>query len=191
MTDRRAVHVVDRCATRIWRRMSSCTGSMETDRQLTLTSSSALEIATPQALARVRLSTDVPHYSRIPRQQRLSWLSDEILRLNLIKHQKVAMEGFSMAQIIDMDATTLDTYIMEDAVISDFTLAEIDEAFKLGLVNRYGEYYGINAVSLYRFLEGYLRSPKKQQAIRIVRAVRETERRRQAAPAPSAARRNE
>lgn len=129
-----------------------------------------LDISTAEGLAVVRMDKRIPHYRDIPRDRRVGWLIERIAQANMLRHQKAD------AQVLEMDAIALDGYISEDIYISDFTLNEIDEAFRMGLINKYGDYYGVNAISLFGFLEGYFRSEKKQRAIRIVQAQRKKER---------------
>lgn len=128
------------------------------------------DISTAESLAVVRMDKRVPHYRDISRDERIGWLIGRIAQANMLRHQKAD------AQVLEMDAVALDGYIIEDIYISDFTLNEIDEAFRMGLINKYGDYYGVNAISLFGFLEGYFRSDKKQRAIRIVQAQRKKER---------------
>lgn len=131
------------------------------------------DISTSEKLAIVRMDASVPHYKNIPRGRRIEWLIERIAQLNLILHHK------GDGQVFGMDAMALDGYISEDIYIRDFTLQEIDEAFKMGLIGKYGEFYGINAVSLFQFLTGYFRSEKKQRAIKLVQAAQKKAQREQ------------
>lgn len=133
------------------------------------------DISTAESLAILRLDKSVPHYRNIPKDKRVSWLIERIAQANLLRHQKV--DG--LAQVLEMDALALDAYIMENIYYSDFTLNEIEEAIRMGLVGKYGEYYGINAISLYGFIEGFFKSEKKQKAIKLVQAQRKREQREQ------------
>lgn len=90
-------------------------------------------------------------------------MSGEIITLNMIRHQKVE------SQQVEFDAYALDGFIMDDHYASDYTLPEIKDAFKRGMMGDYGDYYGLTAESLFGFLRGYLVSPKKREATEIVR----------------------
>lgn len=138
---------------------------------LTLTSS-RVDITTPEGLVAHRLDKSIPHYKDVSRERRLAWLRATILSLNAIRHQRIELDGYTPAELIGLDADTLDSYIMDSIYFSDFTFYEVQEAFRMGIVGTYGEYYGINAVSLYGFLEGYWKSPKKQKAVVQIRQAR-------------------
>lgn len=139
---------------------------------LTTLTSSRLDISTPENLAKVRMTKDVPHYRAVGRSYRLKWLADAIVKMNMLRH--VNPDDTSL-QTVQMDAAALDDFIINDIYLSDLTFEEISEAFRLGLVGTYGEYYGITSISLFGFLKGYFRSPKKQRAIRIVQEAQRRE----------------
>lgn len=136
---------------------------MEQTKAIQLTSNSLTAIPDADALAALRLDKSVPHYKAIPVGDRLVWLKERILTLGMIKHQ--VAESWQ----VEFDAKVLDEFIMDDYFASDYTLAEIWDAFKRGLMGDYGEYYGLTAESLYGFIRGYFMSDKKRKATEIVK----------------------
>lgn len=116
-----------------------------------------------ESLAAVRMDSSVPHYRDLAKGERITWLKGQILSLNMIRHQMV--EDWQ----VEFDATALDEFIMDDHFASDYTLPEIKDAFKRGLMGDYGDYYGLTAESLYGFIKGYFMSEKKRKATEIVR----------------------
>lgn len=134
------------------------------DNNLTITKS---EIKTPESLTRVRMDKDIPHYGKMPENVRKMAISAMIAKLYLIRHQIPQVNGMSAGQVADMDATMLDEMIMEDSTMSDFTMQEIEEAFRDGIFGKYGEFYGINATTLYGFLRAYMRTPKKRRSVEL------------------------
>lgn len=137
------------------------------------------DISTPEKLAVMRMKSSVPHYRDIPRVRRCTMLADLIMQAYVLKHQSPEIGGMSLGQVVEMDASALDSFIMEDMYISDYTFAEIEEAFRLGLTNRLGEYYGLNSVSFFGFLQNYLNTEKKRKAIKIVQETRKKQKRLQ------------
>lgn len=131
------------------------------------------DISTSEKLAMVRMDSNVPHYRNVPRNRRIEWLIEKIAQLNLMLHHK------GDGQVFEMDAIALDSYISDDIYINDLTMQEIDEAFKMGLIGKYGEFYGINAVTLFQFLLGYFKSEKKQKAIKLVQEAQKRAKREQ------------
>lgn len=140
---------------------------MEQTKAIQLTSSSLTAIPDAKSLAALRLDKSVPHYKAIPVGDRITWLKERILTLGMIKHQ--VAESWQ----VEFDAKVLDEFIMDDYFASDYTLAEIWDAFKRGLMGDYGEYYGLTAESLYGFIRGYFMSEKKRAATKLVREALE------------------
>jgi len=137
---------------------------MERNKNLTLTNNSALPaIPDAQALAKIRLDKNIPRYKDIARDMRIPWLIQQIFTLYMIKHLTPDDEQ------IAFDASALDEFIMDDYFASDYTLPEIKDSFKRGMMGDYGEYFGITSESLYAFIRGYFMSEKKREATKIVR----------------------
>lgn len=136
---------------------------MTQTKAIALTSNSMPDIPDAKSLAAVRLNKAVPHYKDLAQSKRITWLKEQILTLNMIRHQEV--EDFQL----EFDAKVLDEFIMDDQFVRDYCFPEIKDAFKRGLMGDYGDYYGITAESLYGFLRGYLMSEKKRKATKMVR----------------------
>ena len=136
---------------------------MTQTKAIALTNSSMPAIPDAESLAAVRMDSSVPHYQDLAKGERITWLKGQILSLNMIRHQMV--EDWQ----VEFDATALDEFIMDDHFASDYTLPEIKDAFKRGLMGDYGEYFGLTAESLYGFIRGYFMSAKKRKATEIVR----------------------
>lgn len=144
--------------------------SMDMDKQLTPWTSSSLvvKVDTAETLAQIRLDpVKYPHYKDIAQGARIKW---------------VAGHAFSFAEILrlrdfDVDAsvllaTALDEMIMEDTYMADLTLPEIRDALKDGVFGNYGEFHGLTAPNVYRFLREFLESEKKQKSAEIVRKTK-------------------
>lgn len=136
---------------------------MTQTKAIALTSSSMPDIHDAESLAAVRLDKAVPHYKDLAQPKRVTWLKEQIMTLNMIRHQVV--EDFQL----EFDAKVLDEFIMDDYFASDYTFPEIKDAFKRGLMGDYGDYFGLTAESLYGFIRGYFMSDKKRKATEIVR----------------------
>lgn len=136
---------------------------MEQTKAIQLTSSNIPAIPDAEALASVRLNKSIPHYKDLVEGKRIVWLKEQIMSLNMIRHQMV--EGWQ----VEVDAKTLDEFIMDDHFAKDYTFSEIKDAFKRGLMGDYGEFFGLTAESLYGFIRGYFMSEKKRKATEIVR----------------------
>ena len=136
---------------------------MDQTKAIALTSSSIPAIPDAQALASVRLDKSVPHYKDFATADRMRFLREQIMSLNMIRHQMA--EDWQ----VEFDARALDEFIMDDHFASDYTLSEIKDSFKRGLMGDYGEFFGITAESLYGFIRGYFMGEKKRKATEIVR----------------------
>ncbi len=129
--------------------------------------SSGKQIATPLQLADLRAAkladgrNAYPRYKDGSDAQRLSWLNKQFFGLALITHVTID------PATIKIDIITLDEDIMADSRLNDLTLVEMQEAFRNGVFKEYGEYYGLTAVSLHGFLNGFIRSEKKAAALAI------------------------
>lgn len=120
-----------------------------------------------KTLASVRMDErNNPRYGKVPSGVRRMWLNSELVKLNMIKHIKPD------PNMLQIDVVTLDEYIMENDYAKDLTQAEIVHAFRRGLKGDFGEYYGLTADALYGFLEGFLATPEKKEAARLVRIAK-------------------
>ena len=155
---------------------------MDSTQELTLSTSNNALPAIPDAasLADVRLNRSVPHYKNFQPSARVGWLKKQLISLYAIKHINLSdANGNSRMQMIATDASALDGFIMRDAIVSDFTLAEISDAFLSGLAGDYGDYVGLASDTLFRFLRAFRDSEKKAEATRLVRERRELEKKRE------------
>lgn len=140
------------------------------------TSSSGAVIGPPSSLAALRMDeANHPHYGKIPTVPRRKWLTSQLTKLIMLKHQRPDPD------MLQLDVVALDEYIMEDEFARDLTLDEIDYAFRHGLKGDYGEYYGLTADSLFGFLKGFMNTPEKLEAARIIREAREKKKRSEGA----------
>lgn len=130
------------------------------------------KIRTAEELAAYRSNPEVPHYKDLETLHRFQWLGQEVVKINQILHRETVEE------FLNMDVATLDENIMDDYRLADLTLMEIDEAFSRGICGAYGQYYGINALSLLDFLRSYKDTDKSREATKIL-AERAKQRRRQ------------
>lgn len=134
-------------------------------------------IADVASLAHIRSDARFPHYRSVPPRVRQEWLSLEILKYMRLCNMKPAD--------VMVHAVALDEMISGDRYMADLTQPEIDGAFRNGIFGKYGEYFGITAVSLYGFLEAFMGSEVKRDSARILqqenlRKRKEEERRRDA-----------
>lgn len=60
----------------------------------------------------------------------------------------------------------------EDKIVADLTWEEVGKAIQEGTFGKFGEVYGINAVSLYDMLWGYIESQERAELIRQERELR-------------------
>lgn len=153
---------------------------MDSHKELLVSTSNDALPAIPdaQSLAAIRLDKRVPHYKDYKASARVGWLNKQIISLYAIKHiQLTDSNGNGRLQMIKTDAAALDGFIMRDKVVSDFTLAEISDAFLSGLAGDYGEFVGLASDTLFRFLRSFRDGEKKAEATRLVREKREQERR--------------
>lgn len=126
-----------------------------------------------KALADIRIDKSVPRYRDVPASYRVGWLTKQISSIYAIKHiPLVDANGKSRMETIKTDAVALDTFILRNSAISDFTQPEINDAFLAGLSGEYGDYVGVTAETLFKFLRGFLDSEKKRESVRIVNARR-------------------
>lgn len=141
--------------------------------------------ATTAAIVQIRAGDNpFPRYRSIPPGARQEWLAMEFRKFMALARVKDANPREILA-----GAVALDEMMMQEPAMADLTQPEISQAFKNGVFGKYGEYYGLTAMSFYGFVEGYLSSDEKQEAAREIRrraeadraARREEERRRETA----------
>lgn len=143
---------------------------MEQQLQIYQTNSS-VPVPTAESLAAVRMNpAKYPHYDTLPQPVRIKWMTKKVMAMNKLRHNDIT------ANEALIDATMLDSRMMQDQYIRDLTLPEIEDAFNDGMFGEYGEYYGVTAITLYGFLDGYINSDKKREAAAIVRKSKSEER---------------
>ena len=130
-------------------------------------SESLPSVPTANDVARVRLDDNYPKYREVPLGERLFWLSKTVASVHTLA--KVDISGRDSTRY----AAALDSMMMDNQYMADLTQPEIVDAFRSGLFGAYGEYYGLSAISMYKFLDGYINSEKKREAAGIVRKTRE------------------
>ena len=126
--------------------------------QALMSSNQALpEITSVRTLVEIRRTQ--PHYRNIDTAQRQKWLMNQIITCNYINHSPKAD-----ANLVKVDAVTLDGGIMQDKVLADLTLSEISFAMLHGTLGEYGEFYGLTARAFLGFLREFLRTDLKEWA---------------------------
>ena len=121
------------------------------------------KVGTVELLARHLLSPNVRRYRQGDEDKRKKWLYRQIGACYFIAHQK---QPSWEAMTIDTDM--LDASMMDDAVVSNLTSVEIQDAFRAGVTGVYGDFYGITPKSLFGFLKSYCGSEKKVEAHRLI-----------------------
>lgn len=112
-----------------------------------------------------------PHYDTIDQKTRLKELAARINEAFRFKGQQPsAVDTADMA--VNLDRKLVQTF-------PEVTLPEIKLAFEYGVTGEYGEYFGINFVTLFKFIKSYLESPDRLDAIRAYRRATQ-----KALPAP-------
>lgn len=142
--------------------------------RLTSSSETLPALADARAIVAVRTgAVKYPRYRNMPAGMRQEWLAVEFR-----KYMALARVKEVGTREIVVSAVALDEMMMQEPAIADLTQPEIEQAFKNGVFGKYGEYYGLTAMSLYGFLEAYLDSDIKKEATRRIRekAVAERER---------------
>ena len=133
------------------------------------TSSSAVKVTSAESIVAIRKDREhYPRYKDIPVKDRQRWLAKQFFTLASIARMKEYT-----ADEATIGAVALDERIMDAEVLANLTAPEIEYAFKNGVFGAYGEYYGLNAISLYNFLEEFVKSEKKQESARLIREERE------------------
>lgn len=130
----------------------------ETALQIVRTSN---KIGTAEQLA-VVLQTE-PRFYSLGDGVRIAWLGQQIIALNYMVHSQKVPNQFDLF----VESSTLDQMIMDDEGLRGLTQVEMQEAFRRGITNEYGEFYGITAPTLVKFLKGFRTCEKRMKAILI------------------------
>ena len=121
------------------------------------------DISSPEKLACVISDTAIARYKEIPEAPRKLWLGSQIYALCMILHYQPPA-----ALDVEIDSSFADQMIMEDETLRALKQVEMQEAFRRGISGEYGEFYGITASTLLRFLNGYRQSEKRAKAVAIL-----------------------
>jgi hypothetical protein len=117
------------------------------------------EITSVRSLVDIRRTQ--PRYRDIDPARRQSWLLEKIISCNYNNHSPK-----TDANLVKLDATTLDAGIMQDRTLADLTLPEIAFAMMHGTLGEYGEFYGLTARAFLGFLREFLRTDLKDWTTR-------------------------
>lgn len=115
------------------------------------------EITSVRSLVDIRRMQ--PRYRDIDPARRQSWLLEKIMYCNYINHSPK-----TDANLVKLDATTLDAGIIQEKALADLTLPEIAFAMLHGTLGEYGEFYGLTARAFLGFLREFLRTDLKEWA---------------------------
>lgn len=127
------------------------------------------DITTAEKLAAALRDPGTVRYKDVPEAARVRWLGELILDACGLKNQDPGGVDVSL------HATALDAKMIRDPRTAGLLPAEITEAVRDGLFGDYGEYYGITAISLYRFVRAYLSGPKRRETAVLIRQSQEAE----------------
>lgn len=136
---------------------------MEIKREAGLMVQTNNKVGTVEKLAAHLLSPNARRYRRGDEDKRKQWLFRQIGACYFIAHQKQPSW-----ESMTIDTDMLDASMMDDAVISNLTSVEIQDAFRAGVTGVYGEFYGISPKTLLGFLKSYISSEKKTEAHRLI-----------------------
>jgi len=117
------------------------------------------EITSVRSLVDIRRMQ--PRYRDIDPARRQSWLIERIMSCNYINHSPK-----TDANLVKLDATTLDAGIIQDKALADLTLPEIAFAMMHGTLGEYGEFYGLTARAFLGFLREFHKTDLKDWATR-------------------------
>lgn len=121
-------------------------------------------ITTSEQLAAVISNPRIQKYCQYAEEERIEWLGLQINALSYMTHSSRISNEVDLL----VDSMLLNQMIIADEGMRVLTFVEIQEAFRLGILKEYGEYYGLSPASLAGFLKGFIRSPKRQKALAIV-----------------------
>ena len=127
------------------------------EQALTSSSQALPEITSVRSLVDIRKAQ--PRYKDTDPAHRQKWLAQQIMTCNLINHSPK-----TDADIIKLDAATLDGGIIKEKALADLALPEIAFAMLHGTLGEYGEFYGLNARTFLGFLREFLRTDLKEWA---------------------------
>ena len=127
------------------------------EQALTSSSQALPEITSVRSLVDIRKAQ--PRYKDNDPAHRQKWLAQQIMTCNLINHSPK-----TDADIIKLDAATLDGGIIKEKALADLTFPEIAFAMLHGTLGEYGEFYGLNARTFLGFLREFLRTDLKEWA---------------------------
>ena len=102
-----------------------------------------------------------PRFSDVRESERLSELA-RLLYEEYARKGQGASGADELAYRLDRD--------LADYYGRQLTLPEVLLALRWGLRGEYGEFTGLNADRLFRFVRGYMESPERQEAVRRMRA---------------------
>ena len=95
------------------------------------------------------------------------------------KHLVTLIDAACMAKGVNMQKEAMDLtaamllrQMREDRITADLTWEEVSKAIQEGTFGKYGEVYGINAVSLYDMVWGYVESQERAALIQKERDLR-------------------
>ena len=144
---------------------------MEKNKQVSVLTNSNVSVTTAESIVAIRRDRErFPMYRDIPVVERQKWLARQFFSLASISRIKEYT-----ASEASIGAVALDERISDSEELSMLTIPEMEYAFKNGIFGRYGEYYGLSAISLFNFLEEFIKSDKKEESERILRAPLEAE----------------
>jgi len=134
-------------------------------------SSASVKVTDAESIVAIRQDREhYPRYRDIPAKERQRWLAKQFFSLASISRIKEYT-----ADEATIGAVALDERMMDSDILASLTAPEIEYAFKNGIFGMYGEYYGLNAISLYGFLESFIGSEKKAESARLIREAKERE----------------
>ena len=129
------------------------------------------DVSTPEKLAAVIADPSIARYKDLPANTRQRWIGSQIYALCLILHYQEPNPDD-----VKLDCAFADQMIMDDEGIQCLKQVEMQEAFRRGIANEYGKFYGITASSLVNFLKAYRTSEKRATAISILNSQEQQKR---------------
>lgn len=123
------------------------------EQQLTTPTSNNALIVSVQSLRDIRRNS--PRYRDTAPEVRLRWLTNKIAWCNMINHTRPDTET------IRVDASALDTAMMQDRAVADLTAPEISFAMYHGVMGEYGEYYGLTPRTFMGFFREFFKTDIK------------------------------
>ena len=121
------------------------------------------DISSPEKLAMIIKDDTIARYKDIPKEERELWIGSQIYGLCLILHYQAPTP-----QDVMLDSIIVDGMIMENQELCCLKQVEMQEAFRKGIAKEYGDFFGVTATSIVKFLEGYVKCEKRAQAVNIL-----------------------